>query len=288
MNRIFQMFLWMLVVPVGAQTTIDRSLSHAYGANCGWVNLVGDTAHGVVVTEWFLAGKAWSANCGWIDLGDGTPTDGTRYSNASAADCGVNLDPSGNLTGFAYAANVGWIQLGWAGSGDPNRPWIDLASGMFHGFAYGANVGWIKLGPSTLATGPLALPDSDGDHIGDPWEWEHFGALEIAGIGTDWDHDGSSDAAEAIALTDPKDATDFLKIVSHVFGSGHATLTLVFTTQGSRRYRIEIDDDLAGTWSDSGLGVFEPDSGSTTTKQIVVPAGSRRFFRVAVLAPLFP
>ena len=154
--------------------------------------------------------------------------------------------------------------------------------------AHAANCGWIKLGPDLLATATLSVPDSDDENIADPWEWHHFGGLDPAGKRTDWDHDGHSDAAEAIALTDPKDPSDFLSIVSQSLGDGLTTATLTFTTHERRRYRIEHDDDLAGPWTDSGLGTFAPDPGATTSREIEIPAGPARFFRVAVRLPLAP
>src|SRR6266850_1345631 len=78
---------------------------------------------------------AYGANIGWINLGDGTPVNNIRYLNNFAADCRVNQDGAGNLSGFAYGANICWINFtnrdangaGFAG------PKVDLLTGRFSG-----------------------------------------------------------------------------------------------------------------------------------------------------------
>ncbi|HLP09261.1 MAG TPA: thrombospondin type 3 repeat-containing protein [Opitutaceae bacterium] len=270
---------------VRAQSTISPDAPFAYGANIGWIDLRGDGTHGVRVGEFFLAGKAWSANCGWIDFGSGSPANGHAYSNASVSDCGVNNDGRGNLSGFAYGANIGWISFAWAGLNDPNRPHFDPATGIFSGYAYSANTGWINLGDGLLATASIDRPDSDADGIDDAWEMQWFGSLKAAGIGTDRDGDGQSDAAEAIADTDPLSASDLLRIVSHTYTNGMTTVSLVFTTTPARLYRIEHSTDLK-TWTDSGQGTFSPDEGATTARKFSFATGARRFFRVVAVRPL--
>src|SRR6516164_9428175 len=92
-----------------AGTTIDASNHYAYGANIGWMDWRGDTNNGVVIGLRFCSGWIYGANVGWICLGSGAPANGLQYQNNSAADYGVNVDPSGNLRGYAYGANIGWI-----------------------------------------------------------------------------------------------------------------------------------------------------------------------------------
>ena len=77
-------------------------------------------------------------------------------------------------------------------------------------FAYGANTGWINLGTGDLDTDTMACPDTNTDNISDAWEFQKFGNLSLAGIGTDKDGDGQTDAAD----TDPNSAGDHLRIVS--------------------------------------------------------------------------
>ncbi len=270
-----------------AQSSIDPAAPYAYSANAGWINLRADGTNGVRVGECFLSGKAYAANFGWIDFGDGDPADHFKYGNNSATDFGVNHDGDGSLDGYAYAANVGWISFHWAhdNPNDPNRPRFDLATGTFAGYAYAANLGWINLGTGTLRTATIAHTDSDGDGIDDAWEYQYFLNLTDAGIGTDRDGDGQSDAAEYIAGTNPFDADDYLKIVSHTYANGQTTATIAFTSNPMRRYKLEHSTDLV-TWTDSGLGTFSPDSGATTTRAFSYTGATRHFFRAVAVLPL--
>lgn len=259
----------------------------AYGANIGWIDFAPDAGASVHVGESFLSGHAHSANCGWIHFGD-TPDNGVSYANIRPPDIGVNHDGCGTLSGFAYGANIGWINFGWtADNSDPNRPWFDLTTGQFHGFAYSANCGWINLGAGYLAIDRIEHPDADGDGIDDIWEHKWFGDLTTAGVGTDADGDGQSDAAEYAADTDPLQASDFLRIVSHSYANGHTEVTLVFTTQPSRLYQLQHSTDLV-TWSDSGLGTFAPDPDGKTTRTFSFSGTARHFFRACAVLPLTP
>ena len=76
----------------------------------GWT-CRGDTNNGAVIGEYVCSGYIYSANVGWINLGSGSPANGIRYQNNSAADFGVNQDGLGNLSGYAYGANIGWINV---------------------------------------------------------------------------------------------------------------------------------------------------------------------------------
>ena len=272
----------------GAQSTINPADKYAYGANTGWLNSRPSAADGVVVGEAFLTGYIYAANFGWIHLGDGTPANGHTYANASAADFGVNHDGTGTLAGYGYSGNIGWVNFGWAAANDPNRPHFDLLTGQFSGYAYSANTGWINLA-GHLATDTLASPDTDGDGMADAWEIRKFRNLSIAGIGTDRDKDGQSDAAEYVADTNPNDAAESLRIISQSYHAGTTQVTLVFaTTRPTRTYRIEtgttlLTGEVVG-WVTSGTA-FLADPG-TTTRTISFAGGPRRFFRVVAQKPL--
>lgn len=239
---------------------------------------------GLRLTETFLSGKAYAANFGWIDFGDGSPSNGHSYSNASGSDFGVNMAADGTLSGDAYAANVGWITF----EQTHGKPKLNLLSGQITGHAYAANLGWIELDTtfSDLITLFIARPDTDSDGIADAWEMLHFASLVTATPSSNADGDLATDPQEYEAGTDPEDPDSSFRIVSHSFASGGTTATLTFTSAPSRLYRIEHDTDLQGIWTNSALGLFTPDAGPLTNKAITIPAGATRFVRAVSVKPL--
>ena len=246
---------------------------------------------GVVFGEGYLSGLAYAANTGWINLGDGSPSNGHTYQNTSN-DHGVNHDGSGELSGYAWGANVGWINFGWAGPSDSDRPRVNLVTGEFSGHVWSANIGWINLGTGRLVAQSMHCPDVDGDGISDHWEQAHFGDLTTVNAGSDHDGDGMSDVAEYGANTNPDDSASYLRIVSHSYDAGYTQATLEFTSNESRLYRIEYSSDLGvmDAWTDSPLGTFHPDTGSTTTKTVTFSAAAetKYFFRAVAIRPLTP
>jgi hypothetical protein len=271
-------------LPSFGQSTISPTDRYAYAANAGWIDFRPSSADGVRVSETFMAGYAYAANFGWISFGNGVPVNGYAYANGNAADYGVNIAADGKLTGYAYAANVGWIQF----EQSKGLPQVNPLTGQMSGYAYSANLGWISLKTSltNLATTTLSRPDTDGDGIPDSWEMQHFGNLTTANATSDYDHDGSSDLSEYIAGTDPKDPLSRLKVITHSYDTGHTQATLTFTSAPNRTYRLEYDYDLAGVWTNSPLGTFNPDSGSTTTRTFTFPTGPKCFFRPVAMVPL--
>ena len=272
-----------------AESTISMATNanFAWAWNAGWVDFRPSDADGVKVSETFLSGYAYAPNFGWIHLGNGTPANGYKYSNASATDYGVNVSARGDLSGYAYAPNVGWIVF----DSVQGSPRIDFTTGNFGGFAYGANIGWISLHSSTnvmVQTASLAITDSDGDGISDAWEMEHFGNLTAANATTDADHDGISDLQEYIGVTDPKDSSSQFRIVSHSVNTTNSTATVQFTSSPNRNYRIEYQDKLTGSWTNS-TETFNPDWLPTTMRTFTFPTGSQRlFFRIVAKRPLQP
>jgi hypothetical protein len=190
-----------------AATTIDPANPYAYGANIGWINAEADTTNGAAIGQAFCWGYMYGANVGWIHLGDGDPDNHIAYANDSDTDYGVNHDGLGNLSGYAYGANIGWINF----EQTQGQPKIDLLTGALSGYAWGANVGWINL--SGLVTLSLAVLDTDGDGIPDPWEYGHTNTLVVLDKnGKDSDGDGVPDVGEYAGDTDPFDAGDYLVI----------------------------------------------------------------------------
>lgn len=282
-----------------AQTTIDSTHAVAYGGNIGWLNTLPSFADGVNTGEYVCSGYIYSANVGWISLGDGTPDNGIRYSNASATDFGVNVTqaaldggvPYAPLNGFAYGANIGWVSFLTTGN-----PRINLKTGRFDGYAWSANTGWINLADATDYTRTKVLtpaPDTDADGIADAWELERTGtaaSLTLLSATGDADGDGVSDFAEYLADTNPRDNSDRLRITNFnrtLVGLLDQDATVTFTSSPSRCYRVEYRDNLvSGTWLDAGT-VFSA-SGATTSVVLTETAVPQRFYRVLAQKPLSP
>ena len=257
----------------------------AHVGNAGWLDFRPSASHGVRVNLGFLAGSAHSPNIGWVDFGGGSPANGHAYSNASAADFGVNLLPGGSLSGLAYSANCGWISF------DPaaGQPRIDLLTGAFSGHAWGANLGWISL-ETSLFTQSIAAPDSDQDGIADSWEMENFQNLTAAASNppTDADGDGATDLEEYRADTDPQDPARSFRILSFLPDASRTGAWVTLVTSPSRVFRLEASSAPDGIWTDSGLGVFAPDAGGTTTRSIPLGGEPKKFLRAAAMPPLSP
>jgi hypothetical protein len=263
--------------------TIDPAHANAYGANLGWLNWHPGSS-GAVIGDYVCSGSIYVANCGWMSLGSGTPISGIRYANASASDFGVNHDGQGNLRGFAYAANLGWINF--EGTGAPR---VNLATGILGGYAYSANCGWISLSNAIAQLRTSILDpgaDLDADGIADAWELLKFGSLAVADAASDADHDGASDRQEYLADTDPADPGDNLRIIQYLAPAHSAPASLTWTTRPTRGYRVEQTVDLLPlSWTDSGLGLIQPD-GLTTTRTPSTTAASALFYRVEARRPL--
>ncbi len=167
----YRIALVAVLVLIGArsapgQSTVDTVNRYNYAGNVGWLDWRADGANGAVFSEGFASGYVYGANIGWVSLGDGSPTNGTAYSNMLADDFGVNIDASSDedfflLSGYAYSANCGWIQFDTvAQTGEMHRPRIEKLTGILRGFAYSANFGWILLDSpqGIVETGLIQLP----------------------------------------------------------------------------------------------------------------------------------
>lgn len=278
-----------------AASTIDASNQYAWSANLGWTNWreANAGADGAVAGEYVCSGYIWSANVGWIHLGDGTPADGIRYSNSTGPDFGVNLQehfvsggvPRARLRGFAYGANIGWINFETLGN-----PELSLSTGRLSGYAWSANCGWINLGDATFAVQTNTIrpgTDTDADGIADAFEFQYTDpdTLDLFTATSDRDNDGASDVAEYLANTDPLNANSLLSFTAFSIGSPGYSLT--WTSSPARRYHIETGTDLLAPARTLTLDNILPD-GITTTRDGVIPASLRRFFRVQAFLPLSP
>ncbi len=294
----------LLLASFGAQadTNIDLAVanSHAYGANIGWIAARGDVTNGAVVGEFVCSGFIYSANCGWIHLGDGTPTNGIRYLNNSAADFGVNTEQyfangticEAKLRGNAYGANIGWIVFENGGN-----PRVDLATGRLLGYAWGANVGWIALSETgvTVRTTSIAPGlDADADTIPDNWERLFVGANDLTKLTLtgDRDSDGELDVEEYAADTDPFNPADRLLITAFIAprqigGVGPVVSDLTWTSKQSRKYSIEISPDLIAAFAPA-LTNIPPDGGVTNFERFNDTPASKKFYRIRAKLPLAP
>jgi hypothetical protein len=283
-----------LVFAARASTLINSTNHFAYASNLGWVDWRGDALNGAVVGDHICSGYVYAANVGWINLGKGTPTNGIRYSNLTAADFGVNQDGFGNLQGYGWGANVGWLLFtnrNSAGSAY-DGPRVNLLTGQMSGYIWGANVGWISLTNSRAFVQLDRLqPEADTDHDGipDAWELEHFGNLTKASATSDQDGDGQTDLQEYLAGTDPLKSTSQL-VSTATTTPGNSTITLAWPSQLGYQYRILRTDQLGSidSWTDVGLGWINPDPGGITSRPVRASGSSSGFYLIEAFRPLGP
>jgi len=285
-----------LSVSARGATTIDSNHQYSYGANIGWMNWLADgSADGVSIGEFICSGWIYGANVGWINFGNGNPFNHIQYNNNSATDFGVNygIDPMqpgyGILRGYAYGANIGWINFEAIGN-----PRINLTTGGLSGYAYSANCGWINLNDMSgnyIQTDHIAMGvDSNNNGIADAWEYLYFGGLLAPGQENSLSPNGNGMTLlqDYLDGTDPTQAGGGLRITAYSSNSDGSSSHITFTSSGGRLYAIEVNSDIRQplNWTDSGLGSFVPDAGTTTTRNVTQTSASKRFFRVKTMRPL--
>ncbi|MDE3067975.1 MAG: hypothetical protein KGJ60_10560 [Verrucomicrobiota bacterium] len=269
-----------------AATTIDTANRHAWGANLGWMDWVGDTNNGAVMGDYTCSGYIYSANVGWINLGSGAPADGIYYQNNSASDFGVNNDGLGDLSGYAWGANIGWITF----EQTYGQPKVNMLTGQLGGYVWSANCGWISLSNAvasvqtdSLFPGPLA---PNGLPI--PWLLTYFGTTNIA-ANADPTGKGMTITQDYVAGTDPTNAGSLLRITAASFAPGGTHASLTWDSVPTRYYDLQKNPNLSTTnWTDSGLGLIAPSAGASTTAGFTDTNAPGRFYRVQVVQPLSP
>jgi hypothetical protein len=50
--------------------------------------------------------------------------------------------------------------------------------------------------------------------------------------------------------------------------------------------QVNTDLTMPLNWTDSGLGMFAPDAGTSTTRMVTQGSASKKFFRVQTMRPL--
>ncbi|MGE3310107.1 MAG: S8 family serine peptidase, partial [Limisphaerales bacterium] len=102
-----------------------------------------------------------------------------------------------------------------------------------------------------------ATADDDQDGMPDTWERRYFGNTTIAGLGTDGDGDGVTDAAEWLQNSDPTRPGDGIRLGIGA-GPGRGEVRLTWRSKAGTRYRVERSPGLGAGFvevgSDSILG----------------------------------
>jgi hypothetical protein len=282
----------MLVAVIGsapgarAQSSISTNLTNrcAWAANAGWIDFAPTQRDGAVIGEFVCWGYLYSGNVGWIQLGNGAPTNGYQYSNATGQDFGINHDGRGNLRGLAWSANAGWLQFESTGA-----PSVNLLTGELSGHVWGANLGWISVSNAEGGVRTRWLdsgPDADGDGMPDMWEYRWVGSTGVFTSTSYTDADSVLDKDEYQAGTSPLNSNAYLRIVQMEPSLTPDHTDVTWTTELRRQYYLEVSPAVTNDaiWVDSGLGRLVP-SGAVMT-ETSTNATSKQFWRVRPERPL--
>lgn len=126
-----------------------------------------------------------------------------------------------------------------------------------------------------LETTFLPHPDRDADGIPNDWELAHGLNPDLAADAVqDSDKDGTTNAAEYAADTDPQDGASTFTAASVTLADG---LHIQFTAKANRRYRLEASDALTG-WTI--LRDRNPRTTDTAVDWLIPTPELRRYFRV--------
>jgi hypothetical protein len=167
-------------------------------------------------------------------------------------------------------------------------------TGVLSGYAYSANCGWINLNDlaaNFVKTDHVAMGvDANGNGIADAWEYFHFGGLLAAGQQNSQSPNGNGMTLlqDYQAGLNPLTSNSGLAVTAFSTNSGRTSSNITFNSVAGRLYSIEVNTDLTQPlgWADSGLGLFAPDAGTTTTRTVTQAAAAKRFFRIKTMRPL--
>jgi hypothetical protein len=121
--------------------------------------------------------------------------------------------------------------------------------------------------------------DTDQDGMLDTWETTQFTHLTNANTASDFDKDGSSDLAESIAGTAPKDAQSLLKIES-ITSTSSDDLTVTWQGIAGKSYTLETSTSLhSDEWLPLSIGI--PGTEPVTSFSLSRHAASR-YVRIVV------
>jgi hypothetical protein len=142
---------------------------------------------------------------------------------------------------------------------DPSAPGNDPAT-------------WTAAPPSPCAA--LAVNDADADGMADYWEPLHGFVVGVPdGLG-DADGDGSGNAAEYRAGTDPRDEGSVFRLWVETVPGGASEL--IFAAVAGRSYRIEQSSDLRG-WNE--VQRIPAADGYRVVRRPLPATGSGTYFR---------
>lgn len=126
----------------------------------------------------------------------------------------------------------------------------------------------------------LSTGDTDADGLDDDWEVAYFGNLSRNGSG-DFDQDGSTDAQEFAAGTDPANSNSILRVIT-IERVGANGLTIVWSSISGRTYQVQYKEDLSVSgWSNLG-GSVRATASSTSISDAGVTSREHRFYRVLI------
>ncbi len=144
LRAVLGLILGASFVHIACAAPVDLSKNVAFSKPYGLVTFSSDTQ--VPEGKSYISGYAFAGELGWIDLGDGSPANGTSYSNLTPDDIGINVDSGGNLTGFAFNKTLGLISLDWPGAQPSQLPRLNFQSGEITGLWFNPNAGWFDFG----------------------------------------------------------------------------------------------------------------------------------------------